>query len=338
MTTVGTALLKALGTPSANPIVLEANETTIGRDPSCQIVLETEGGVSRRHAAIYHRGQYFAIADLGSSNGTFVNGQRIQTEQPLRSGDRIQLSSQGPQFEFIQPPADKATIPVAPANNAVPTIIRPPIPQANPQPVNLSQPSQSSNTQKWVLIAAGLGAIVLISVSGLGAVIRSILSGLNNPSTSTQQPISTNPSQAPNPRPPQPPTDSQPPQTSNPQPSQTATGLPKVESSFICETSSGERCTEEEKFTNNSSIQLTIYYSSDLDSSTRFHSSARYTSPQGAQRQFDLGSRTFNRRIRSITLPLGKPSGGWLPGTYEITIEARNAAGSVTRTDTLTFR
>ena len=70
----------------------------IGRDPSSQITLE-HPTVSRRHAEIVRRGgdggrrdHGHAIRDLGSANGTFVNGQRVTTDwTPLRMGDVIQL-------------------------------------------------------------------------------------------------------------------------------------------------------------------------------------------------------------------------------------------------------
>jgi len=50
-------------------------------------------GVSRRHAIINHQGSSYTIEDLNSSNGTWLNGNRLLSGQayPLRSGDHIQL-------------------------------------------------------------------------------------------------------------------------------------------------------------------------------------------------------------------------------------------------------
>ena len=69
-------------------------EMAIGRDPTCEIVLESAkyGMVSRYHASLRPLSQNrWQICDLNSSNGTFVNGQRLQGCRELVSGDRITL-------------------------------------------------------------------------------------------------------------------------------------------------------------------------------------------------------------------------------------------------------
>jgi pSer/pThr/pTyr-binding forkhead associated (FHA) protein len=52
-----------------------------------------EGGVSRRHAKIHQKGNRFFIEDVGSANGTFLNGQRLTPylPHPLQKGDKVQL-------------------------------------------------------------------------------------------------------------------------------------------------------------------------------------------------------------------------------------------------------
>jgi pSer/pThr/pTyr-binding forkhead associated (FHA) protein len=52
-----------------------------------------DGGVSRRHARIHKQRTQFFIEDLGSANGTFLNGQRLTPylPHPLRDKDEIQL-------------------------------------------------------------------------------------------------------------------------------------------------------------------------------------------------------------------------------------------------------
>ncbi len=63
----------------------------LGRDSSNFIqVHDTE--VSRRHAEIRREGELYTVVDLGSSNGTYVNGERIDRHQ-LASGDRLQVGS-----------------------------------------------------------------------------------------------------------------------------------------------------------------------------------------------------------------------------------------------------
>lgn len=74
---------------------------TIGRHPTCEFQLDTHGdlAVSSRHAEVRAGADGAAmIADLGSTNGTFVNGARVVTHA-LRDGDVVQLGADGPQLE-----------------------------------------------------------------------------------------------------------------------------------------------------------------------------------------------------------------------------------------------
>ncbi|MCC6191128.1 MAG: FHA domain-containing protein [Anaerolineales bacterium] len=63
---------------------------TLGRDPANQIVIDG-AGVSRRHAQLTLSGVDLLVEDLGSSNGTFVNGERLSAARRLAPGDRILL-------------------------------------------------------------------------------------------------------------------------------------------------------------------------------------------------------------------------------------------------------
>lgn len=62
----------------------------VGRDEACDLVIFTKS-VSRKHARFHFDGVEYCIEDLGSSNGTFVNGRRILRRTPLKHGDRINL-------------------------------------------------------------------------------------------------------------------------------------------------------------------------------------------------------------------------------------------------------
>jgi predicted component of type VI protein secretion system len=65
--------------------------TTIGRE-GCDITI-TDPDVSRRHAAIQIMAGELSIEDLGSTNGTFVNGEQIMERRTLRGGDEVRIGS-----------------------------------------------------------------------------------------------------------------------------------------------------------------------------------------------------------------------------------------------------
>ncbi|MFN4279801.1 FHA domain-containing protein [Thermosynechococcus sp.] len=68
------------------------NTFTIGRDPNNDLVIE-HPTVSRHHARIERRNGDFLLTDLGSSNGTFVNGREVEEPTLLRVGDTIRICS-----------------------------------------------------------------------------------------------------------------------------------------------------------------------------------------------------------------------------------------------------
>ncbi|MBO6577052.1 MAG: FHA domain-containing protein [Rhodothermales bacterium] len=74
-----------------------AGDAVLGRDPSCDVVFDPnrDSAASARHAEIRVRGGQHWIRDLGSTNGTFVNGRRVEEKQ-LRSGDVIEFGQGGP--------------------------------------------------------------------------------------------------------------------------------------------------------------------------------------------------------------------------------------------------
>jgi FHA domain len=66
-------------------------ELTIGREASCTIVIPDDQFVSGLHARIYDHGGQPMIEDLGSTNGSYLNGNKLVGTKLLHPGDRIQI-------------------------------------------------------------------------------------------------------------------------------------------------------------------------------------------------------------------------------------------------------
>jgi predicted component of type VI protein secretion system len=79
--------------PRVPSLVLPGSEhvrLVIGRAPNCDCVLP-EDCVSRRHAQVWRQGDRWFLRDLGSRNGTRVNGMRVIERVEVRPGDRVCL-------------------------------------------------------------------------------------------------------------------------------------------------------------------------------------------------------------------------------------------------------
>jgi hypothetical protein len=72
-------------------VSLEADRITVGRSPSNTIPITSDPSISRTHAVIERLPTGWCVRDMGSSNGTFVNGKRVWNERPLRAEDDIRL-------------------------------------------------------------------------------------------------------------------------------------------------------------------------------------------------------------------------------------------------------
>ena len=84
---------------------------TLGRDPSCEIAFDAfkDLDVSTRHASVTFQGDQVLLQDLGSKNGTFLNGVRIQGAVPVPQDAVIQLGEKGPKVKvsYLHGPGKK---------------------------------------------------------------------------------------------------------------------------------------------------------------------------------------------------------------------------------------
>jgi FHA domain len=68
-----------------------ADEVTIGRAATCTVSLPSDTYLSQMHARLFREDGQAYLEDLGSTNGTWLNGERIAAVAPVDAGDRVQV-------------------------------------------------------------------------------------------------------------------------------------------------------------------------------------------------------------------------------------------------------
>src|SRR5262249_56781287 len=92
-------LITLQGPNPGRPFALASDRSLIGRRPDSTVFLESLA-VSREHAQILREGGDYFIEDLGSSNGTFLNGRRVSARELLTEQDTLQI---GPYVFGLRP-------------------------------------------------------------------------------------------------------------------------------------------------------------------------------------------------------------------------------------------
>jgi RsiW-degrading membrane proteinase PrsW (M82 family) len=179
-----TSLLRQLnppGPPGTVPTTFSLSEyqpTLIGRGNDCQILIDSLHfrGVSRQHVRIERLnngvqgpgGGAWQLCDLGSANGTYVNGQLVRGCVILRPGDRIMLSQNGPEYVFeIQ---QSLAAPLTPRANPVASYPQPvPSSAANPSFSQLIPiVSKRKDFIKKSYLLPGIATVLLVVVLFIG--------------------------------------------------------------------------------------------------------------------------------------------------------------------------
>jgi DNA-binding CsgD family transcriptional regulator len=99
--------LEVWGETGRRLVGLDADRLSVGKDGSNDLALGDDRSVSRLHAVLECFPAGWSIRDLGSRNGTYVNGERILTTATLRPGDEIRLGRTRVVFRG-DPPAESA--------------------------------------------------------------------------------------------------------------------------------------------------------------------------------------------------------------------------------------
>ena len=174
MTSQYQLIMRSGPTPGA-AFMLEGDQITIGRDPTNSITIN-DAEISRRHARLTFQGGKYILEDLGSTNGTFVNGQRLAGPRVLKPGEVISFGEQIVlvyEYTSFDPGATVAS----PRASSVPPVSRPIQPLPPPPPVDYagSVPASPPMTTEivetrsfnpWV-IAIGVGALMFLCMCGL---------------------------------------------------------------------------------------------------------------------------------------------------------------------------
>jgi pSer/pThr/pTyr-binding forkhead associated (FHA) protein len=87
------AYLELWRASGVEPVVLAGDRVTVGAEDSNQVSLADDGTVSRLHAVVENYGSGWTVRDMGSRNGTYINGRRVIGEQALHPGDELRIGT-----------------------------------------------------------------------------------------------------------------------------------------------------------------------------------------------------------------------------------------------------
>jgi len=156
---------------------LEGTEIIIGRDPACTICIN-DAQVSRRHARLTLSGTGYILQDLGSTNGTFVNGQRLTGEHPLAAGELVALGENVVlAYEAAYDPNATMVSASARGAKAVAAAVSPPAP-AVPGPIpayagqvpagpEVAAPAPKKKSKVWLILLIVLVLFICACVGAL---------------------------------------------------------------------------------------------------------------------------------------------------------------------------
>src|SRR5207245_8515766 len=90
--------LKLILTATQRAVEVRESVVRLGRDPASTIAFSGDDGkvVSAHHAELRHDADGWRLVDLGSRNGTSLNGTRVSGEAPVQPGDEFSLGETGP--------------------------------------------------------------------------------------------------------------------------------------------------------------------------------------------------------------------------------------------------
>ena len=153
---------KAILRSDTGDVRVTGRKTTIGRSSDNAVSFAGDSNVSRYHAEIENRGGEFVLIDLGSSNGTSINGRRVSGQTVLKSGDAILLGGSAKvTFELVDEPEQEAAGDEMFGGAELPYIETPRMSEITPP-----MPEEVSNSHSTLLFAcAGTGLVLVVVVA-----------------------------------------------------------------------------------------------------------------------------------------------------------------------------
>lgn len=147
------------GTQAGMSFPILGNQVIIGREEGVDIVLQDPES-SRRHSLISWQSRQFVIEDLGSTNGTFINGVQITSPQTLNPGDSIGIGQTVLVFQAVGGQATEALQSPLPEPQS-------PIYSASP-PVATADSNNDNKTTQYLLY--GCGCLLFLCICAVIAV------------------------------------------------------------------------------------------------------------------------------------------------------------------------
>jgi len=174
-------LVMRAGPQPGSVFPLQKSEIYIGRDPSNDLVIG-DAEVSRKHARLIWQSGGYILEDLGSTNGTYLNGQRLLGPHVMRPGEVIQLGENvtlvfealydpnatrlSPAVAAYQPPPPPyPSQAVPPPTSAEPLYAMPAYPLREEAPQELEPPKKT--LPLWIFAGCGCLLILLCLLVGL---------------------------------------------------------------------------------------------------------------------------------------------------------------------------
>ncbi len=166
-------LIFLTGARKDEKIPLDHLPLVLGRIPPADVVISVES-ISRKHARISRDAAGYVVEDLGSSNGTFVNDERIQGPKSLRDGDTIRLGADIQLKLAVAPPEPVQPAVAAPSSDSTKLQMESPTPMATQA---ISAPSAKADPNATFAVSAaeaaamqGAGRTMMMDKSALAAI------------------------------------------------------------------------------------------------------------------------------------------------------------------------